>query len=311
MKILIAVDPSNDAQDALDWMRTFRLPSDAELYLMHVIEQPRMPVMPGVGEVALEPRMRAYREEAHARAQQLLSKAQKPFQRRRVKTHLRVVEGFPATELCRTIDHEGIDLTVLGTRGLSGLSHFLLGSVSEEVLHRAACSVLIARGKPRWAHPRRKRPMRILGALDTSPKARAAVEFLQDLGMPSPAQLTLVHVIETNEALTYRLLTERRSKKTKEARDLIHRQKEAALDHLQEVGGGLRTRHLEITHRVVEGHPASEILRLAERQNVDLVVAGSHGLTGIKRWLVGSVSRRLAHYASRSVLIVRPGRNNT
>lgn len=311
MKILIAVDPSDDAQAALEWVRAFRLPSDAELYLMHVIEQPRLPVMPGVGEVALEPRMRAYREEAHARAGQLLRKAQKPFQRRRVKIHLRVVEGFPATELCRTIDQEGIDLAVLGTRGLSGLSHFLLGSVSEEVLHRAACSVLIARGSPRWIRPRRKRPMRILGALDTSPQARAAVEFLKDLGIPSPAQLTLVHVTETGEALRYRLLTERRSQKAREGRHLILEQKEAALDHLKDVEGALRSRQLAVHHHVVEGHPASEILRLALRQRADLVVAGSHGLTGIKRWLVGSVSRRLVHYASCSVLIVRPGRDKT
>lgn len=305
MKILIAVDPSDDAQAALQWVRTFRLPSNTELYLMHVIEQSRLPAMPGVGEMMLGPRMQAYREDTYAMAQQLLRKAQEPFRKRRMKVHLRVAEGFPASEICQAIDQEGIDLAVLGTRGLSGFSRFLLGSVSEEVLHRAACSVLIVRENPRWAKPGRKRPMRIVGAVDASPEARAGGTFVQDLGVPGPAQLTLVHVIETNDSLMYRILTERGSEKAKEARHLIRQQKEAALQHVQEVEHALRTRQMQVRHRVVEGHPASEILRIADRQRADLVVAGSTGETGGKRWLVGSVSRRLAHYASCSVLVVR------
>jgi nucleotide-binding universal stress UspA family protein len=56
----------------------------------------------------------------------------------------------------------------------------------------------------------------------------------------------------------------------------------------------------------VAGDPASEIVRFAERQAVDLIVMGTHGRTGIRRILLGSVAERVVRSAPCSVLVVRP-----
>jgi nucleotide-binding universal stress UspA family protein len=53
------------------------------------------------------------------------------------------------------------------------------------------------------------------------------------------------------------------------------------------------------------GSPAEEILRAAERHRADLIVMGSKGLTGLDRYLLGSVSRKVARHAPCSVLVVR------
>jgi nucleotide-binding universal stress UspA family protein len=53
------------------------------------------------------------------------------------------------------------------------------------------------------------------------------------------------------------------------------------------------------------GDAATEILAYAQEQKVDLIVAGSRGLSGVSGWWLGSVSRKLVHYAPCSVLIVR------
>lgn len=50
-------------------------------------------------------------------------------------------------------------------------------------------------------------------------------------------------------------------------------------------------------HRLAIGDPAEEIVRLAERENVDLIVMATHGRTGIKRWLMGSVAESVVRYA--------------
>lgn len=53
--------------------------------------------------------------------------------------------GHPADAICRVAEEEGVDLIVLGSRGLHGVERFLMGSVSTRVAQHAHCSVLIAR----------------------------------------------------------------------------------------------------------------------------------------------------------------------
>jgi nucleotide-binding universal stress UspA family protein len=54
-----------------------------------------------------------------------------------------------------------------------------------------------------------------------------------------------------------------------------------------------------------DGDPAEAILEVAQEQKADLIVVGNRGLTGIERFLLGSVSSKLSHHASCSVMIVR------
>jgi nucleotide-binding universal stress UspA family protein len=63
---------------------------------------------------------------------------------------------------------------------------------------------------------------------------------------------------------------------------------------------------------ITDGDPASQILAHSEQQGIDLIVAGSRGLSAIEGWWWGSVSRKLVHYAHSSVLFVRtyPEDNN-
>lgn len=53
--------------------------------------------------------------------------------------------GQPAAEIVRVAEEEGCDLIVLGSRGLSGVQAFLLGTVSDRVVHHAHCPVLVVK----------------------------------------------------------------------------------------------------------------------------------------------------------------------
>jgi nucleotide-binding universal stress UspA family protein len=63
---------------------------------------------------------------------------------------------------------------------------------------------------------------------------------------------------------------------------------------------------LVVRTHVVEGAPMIEICRIAESVRADLVIAGSHGRTGFRRAMIGSVAERIVRHAGRPVLIV-PG----
>jgi len=64
---------------------------------------------------------------------------------------------------------------------------------------------------------------------------------------------------------------------------------------------------VEVETHVREGDPAEVIIDVATEQQADLIVVGSRGLTGIKRFLLGSVSHKVSQHAPHSVMIVRPG----
>jgi nucleotide-binding universal stress UspA family protein len=60
-----------------------------------------------------------------------------------VKTEFRQLLGNPGKAICKAAQQWGADLIVIGNRGRSGLSELVLGSVSNHVMHRAPCSVLV------------------------------------------------------------------------------------------------------------------------------------------------------------------------
>ena len=68
-------------------------------------------------------------------------------------------------------------------------------------------------------------------------------------------------------------------------------------------GRGGRRRRCDTFAR--QGEPADAILDVAEEENADLIVVGNKGMTGAKRFLLGSVPNKVSHHAPSSVLIVR------
>ena len=67
----------------------------------------------------------------------------------------------------------------------------------------------------------------------------------------------------------------------------------------------LQKQGLESTPVLVRGDAATEIIEYSDDEAIDLIVAGSRGLSSFQGWLMGSVSRKLVHYANCSVLIVK------
>jgi nucleotide-binding universal stress UspA family protein len=64
---------------------------------------------------------------------------------------------------------------------------------------------------------------------------------------------------------------------------------------------------LQVETRAVRGDPAMAIIEVAEQSGADLIVVGSKGMTGARRFLLGSVPNKVSHHAHCSVLIVRTG----
>jgi nucleotide-binding universal stress UspA family protein len=83
-------------------------------------------------------------------------------------------------------------------------------------------------------------------------------------------------------------------------------EKKIAQTLVEEIAGKLRSAGLKAQARVEIGDPRTGVLDCAEDWGADLIVVGSHGQSGIQRFLMGSVSEFVARHARCSVEIVRP-----
>jgi len=212
--------------------------------------------------------------------------------------------GSPLTGILETLKKQQADLVVVGSRGLSGVKRFLLGSVSEGVLHVAPCSVLISRGRGKGRVEKPAQGLRILVAVDESERALAAARWLRAMRLPE-AEVTILHVVRPPEDCTPQLLALKAPRFRESAQAVIRMTNERGRQVLKLARKALAHRGLTIHPVLVEGHAAEEIIQAATRTQADLVILGSRGMTGLKGAFLGSVSRRVARHAPCSVLVVK------
>jgi nucleotide-binding universal stress UspA family protein len=74
---------------------------------------------------------------------------------------------------------------------------------------------------------------------------------------------------------------------------------------LRDIADGIRGSGVEVETHARTGDPANAIIDVAEEQGADLIVVGNKGMSGVARFLLGSVPNKVAHHAPCDVLIVR------
>lgn len=144
MKVLIALDGSAASEQALDLARELLCGKQAEITVLHVI--PRHLIYGKGGPVVAE----CYDpDEEHAVSRTLLDSAQARLRAGGVGPTIttEIEVGDPADAILTVAADEGIDLIIMGSRGLTAARRFLLGSVSTKVTTHAPCAVLVAHPK--------------------------------------------------------------------------------------------------------------------------------------------------------------------
>lgn len=142
----------------------------------------------------------------------------------------------------------------------------------------------------------------IVVGTDGSETAKEAVRQAAELAKRMSAQLLLVSAYEpVSEA---RLRQERRD--VPDDVSWMVNPREDVQNVLDEEADRLRGDGLEKVDTVArEGDPADAILDVAEEKNADLIVVGNKGMTGARRFLLGSVPNKVSHHAPCNVMIVR------
>jgi len=147
-KILVALDGSEAANKALDFALDLAEKYSADILLFTVVQPVTMPfyVFEEVPTPVI-PEHATFSERLEDYSKSLLSEILKKVKKKKpkLKVSSRLEEGQPAEKIVKAAKDEGIDIIVIGSRGLSGVKEWLLGSVSDRVADKADCPVLIVK----------------------------------------------------------------------------------------------------------------------------------------------------------------------
>ncbi len=135
---------------------------------------------------------------------------------------------------------------------------------------------------------------RILAAYDSSEQALKAFQFALDLAGKFQADLLALAVARPPEPA-----------EDVETGAVFDTAREFSRDHFQMLREVAAAQNLTINPTILVGHPAEQILRVAEEEKVDLIVMGHRGKNFVERWLMGSVSSPVLSHAPCAVTIVR------
>jgi len=228
-----------------------------------------------------------------------------------VKTEL--LTGYPAEQISEYAAKNIPDLIVLGAKGRRATLGILLGGVVQQIVEYAEDPVLVVRSPYEGLQ-------RILIVTDGSVHSQRAMRFLGQFPIPDLTEVHVLHVLPPmpSPAMIARswpagseLMAPVPSYETEE---MLAKQAEEEERHGNALLAGslesLGDYGIEAKGVLLRGAAATEIIEYANQYKIGLIVAGSRGLSQMRRLLLGSLSRKLVHYAGCSVLIVKGGEHD-
>lgn len=222
-----------------------------------------------------------------------------------------ILTGYPAEQIVAEADRYKPDLIVMGARGLRATLGILLGGVAQQVVEYARWPVLVVRA------PYRKLD-HVLLVTDGSKYSNQALAFMQKFPFPEQIDLRLMHIMPpppSPELIAQAWALDLQAAATVHQSAIEESFEQQAVFEEEEANKLLARAEQDLIKTgysikkvLLRGDAASEIIEYTRDHEIDLIIAGSRGLGQVRGWLVGSVSRKLMHYAQCSVLIVRyPG----
>jgi len=202
-----------------------------------------------------------------------------------------VERGTPFQSIREYAHRRDIDMIAIGTKGRSGLERVLLGSVTENVLRTARTPVLAVPPDADVAAIDDVAFGDMLLPTDGSEGAAIAIEWGVALAMLLDST---VHSVYSMDATAFGGAQDPR-----ELLDALERRGKAALEAVRERAGAV-----DVSESIANGAPAAVITEYATDRDVDLIVMGTHGRTGIGQWFLGSVTENVVRQTAVPVFCV-------
>jgi len=284
LNILLADDGSEHAQAAVKLIQSLPLPPKSHVRVVRVFP-------PG-------------QTFAFGQMERSLEKTKAQLVESKIAFDADLMLGYPAEKIVEIAKQMRPDLTILGAKGLRATLGILLGGVAQQVVEYACCPVLIVRAP--------FRPLRrILLVTDGSMYSQRAARYLGKFPLPDHVEVSVMNVLPppTQPIIVEPYFGGQEAylplRSAEEENLILKKQEEEGQAILDRTSALLTKSGLETTRALARGDAATEIINYTAQNEIDMIVAGSRGLSRFKGWLMGSVSRKLVHYSNCSVLIIK------
>ena len=288
-KILIPLDGAKLSEAALDQGRELALAFGSELHLLGVCGGP---------EEKYCGLMRGYLDKK-------AEDVRRDFLGKDLSLKVVVLSGEAAGQVIDYARRERMDLLVIVSHGHSGIMPWTMGGTANKIIHEAPVPVLLLRA----AAAKKRRPgsifARLLLPLDGSEAGETALPYVLEIAAKLKSKVTLLSVVESGQhvhtigGLDYIRFPEQQVQKMRQ--DLS-----AYLDGAVKK---FRDRGVEARAELTTGHAAEEIIKRAKAAGARLVAMSSHGKSGLRQWVFGSVSNKVLHAGKAHLLLVKPTPN--
>jgi nucleotide-binding universal stress UspA family protein len=294
-KILVPVDFSSHSRRALDEAILFGKTFAAELHLLHCYR-----FLPDALALYGVEKPQSFEHDMRDAAGKRMEEWCEIARAHGLTVHSHMVANLPSKETIELAERIGAGLIAIGTRGLTGLKHVVLGSVAERVVRLAPCPVLTVTGRD-GAPAAGGAPRviaRILVPVDFSEHAQRALDEAIELAQKFGAELHLLHCYQIHPALVspYGIAV---------PETFENEIRTAAVQRLSEWRAKAAARGISVREHLSAHSPSEENAAMAEQLGIDLIVMGTRGLTGFQQVLLGSVAERTIRYAPCPVLTVK------
>jgi len=293
--IVMPVDGSENALRSLDYVRLIYSPTEQlELVIFYVLPSlPRLLTEDETADAETVQKLKVIETKNLRMAERILDEAKsalmaKGFSENQIRTVYRKKETGIAQDICRWAEGKQADAVLITTRGRSRLEAFLMGEISSKLLdYCRVCPVWIVEGAVT--------SNRVLVAVDSSENALRAVDHAGFMLAGTNCQVTIFHSMRQLQRFVPLEVYEAAPELEELWRQKTSERIGPHIDKAREVLLKAGLKEQQITTRVVEGSgsAASDILQEARASRCGTVVLGRRGLTGLKEFIMGSVTAKV------------------
>jgi len=267
-----------------------------------------------VAETALDhqaPEQKAHADETTERirplAENYLAGVADELRAEGIDVETKVVGGRAVAQIVEHAEREDVGLIAMSTHGRSGLARLVMGSGIDKILSACEQPVLLVRPRDEGASGEAAgRLSKIIVPLDGSDAAEEALPFVEELSKALGLEVILIQVIGVETTVHFGPMA---PDGWPVPTDVLQRLDVVASGYLKGLATDLKARGLTVQWEVLRGSPGSRIVEFAKETAYSLVVMTSHGRSGFRRWVMGSVADEVVRHTGEPVLVTRPHRS--
>jgi nucleotide-binding universal stress UspA family protein len=287
-EIILPLDGSEMAEVALPFVEEFVGRTSSELILISVRDPD--------DDRSLR-MLQSYLEKIAETARVNAEKYQKSPGGEPVNVRWEILTGNPAEEIVTFANKEVESLVIMATHGHSGFTRWALGSVADKVSRVVDRPIMLIRAEgSRPAVRGRGFFNKILAPLDGSNESEKTIPHVKDVAGSMNADVTLLQVLKLDSSF----VTFGENRETESLKASAKEYMEKVTSSLQNTG--INTKYVLIETR---GDVAEEINNYTTQNYIDVVVMATHGRSGPRRWVLGSVTNKVLNEGNTPIMLVR------